>query len=236
MNPLANFFRGAIFFWSGIGKLFRHPRLLIMSLFPILLTILVLVGIAIGGAYLIGEWLAKYPILGLENRIFLQSIIVLLALFFSYLVYLPLTRIFLAPFSEKLSLRTTKILGKSAKSEQDLGFFHAIGEGVKLVAMQLCVVAIILLLTIVAPPVGVPVGIFATICFCGMDFLDVPLSIRGYSFKQKRSFWRRNFPSILGFSLAAYLLLHVPVLNLLALPVGVIGATLLLEQAEPEKM
>lgn len=234
MNPIAKFFRGAIFFWRGIGKLFRHPRLLIISLVPIILTIFVLLGIAIGGAYLIGEWLAKYPVLGLENRIFLQSIIVLLAVFFSYLVYLPLTRIFLAPFSEKLSLRTTKILGKSGKSEQELGFFRAIGEGVKLVAMQLGIVLIILLLTILLPPVGVPVGIFTTICFCGMDFLDVPLSIRGYSFKQKRGFWRKNFPSILGFSLAAYFLLHIPVLNLLALPVGVIGATLLLEQEDPD--
>ncbi len=236
MNPIAKFFRGIIFFWNGIGKLFRHPRLLVMSLIPIILTIFVLLGIAVGGAYLIGEWLASYPILGLENRIFLQSIVILLALFFSYLVYLPLTRIFLAPFSERLSLRTTTILGKSAKSEQEMGFFRAIGEGVKLVALQLCIVLVILLLTILLPPVGVPVGIFATICFCGMDFLDVPLSIRGYSFKQKRSFWRKNVPCVLGFSLAAYLLLHIPVVNLLVLPVGVIGATLLLEQEAPEIM
>jgi uncharacterized protein involved in cysteine biosynthesis len=89
-------------------------------------------------------------------------------------------------------------------------------------------------LTLLLPPVGVPVGIFLTICFCGVDFVDVPLSVRRLSFRQKLGWLWQSRALVLGFAVAAYLVLHVPLLNLLALPVGVIGATMLVNQTARE--
>ena len=44
----------------------------------------------------------------------------------------------------------------------------------------------------------------------------------------------RNKSLALGFGAAAYLMLLIPVINMLALPIGVIGATLLIDALEFE--
>jgi uncharacterized protein involved in cysteine biosynthesis len=43
--------------------------------------------------------------------------------------------------------------------------------------------------------------------------------------------WRNKFLAV-GFGAAAYLTLLIPVINMLALPVGVVGATLLIDSLE----
>ena len=44
----------------------------------------------------------------------------------------------------------------------------------------------------------------------------------------------RNKSLAIGFGAAAYLMLLIPVINMLALPVGVVGATLLIDALEFE--
>lgn len=232
MNPITRFFQGINFFLSGLRMLFRYPRLFGLALIPIVLTILVLVGLALGGAWWLGQGLEQSPLA--EGRWLLQALAVLLVFFVAYLIYLPLTRIFLAPFSDKLSRKTSELSGATSMTGSDLSFFKSIWEGVKLVVVQLLMVVFILVLTLLFAPVGVPLGIFMTICFCGVDFIDVPLSVRGMSLGQKLRFlWGRR-AIVLGFAVAAYLLLHVPIVNLLALPVGVIGGTLLVNHMVSE--
>jgi CysZ protein len=227
MNPITRFFQGIKFFLNGAWMLFRYPRLFALALIPIALTVVVLFGLAWGSAWLVGDWLTTYGGVTGEGLMALQVLALLLVLFIAYLIYLPLTRIFLAPFSDKLSRKTSELSGVSGLTGSELGIFKSIWEGVKLVAVQLVLVGLILIATLVFAPIGVPLGIFTTICFCGVDFVDVPLSVRGMSFRQKVQFLWGNRTIILGFALAAYLLLHIPIVNLLALPVGVIGGTLL---------
>ena len=214
--------------------LFRYPKLFGLALIPLLLTVVVLIGLAWGSAWLIGQWLQQYGGIESEGRLFVQAFALLSVLFVAYLVYLPLTRIFLAPFSEKLSHKTSEISGVTSMTESELGFFKSIWEGVKLVVVQLVLVVLVLILTLFFAPVGVPLGIFMTICFCGIDFVDVPLSMHGLSLRQKLNFMWRSRARVFGFAVAAYLLLHIPIVNLLALPVGVIGATLLVQQEASE--
>ena len=61
---------------------------------------------------------------------------------------------------------------------------------------------------------------------CLMDFLDVPLSLRGLNTGEKLTFYWNNRAMFLGFSFAGWLMLHVPVVQLLAFPIGIIGATM----------
>ena len=231
MNPIVSFFHGAGYFYSSIGKLFRSPKLLALAFIPILLTLIVIGGLAWSSAWLVGNLWSNYLTVSPDGQLLVQALTVLIVLYVAYLIYLPLTRIFLAPISEKISLKTSHLNGNILPKENELGFFKAIWEGIKLVTLQLIIVVLVLLLTVFLPPLGVPLGIFVTICFCGMDFLDVPLSMRGFSFRQKIGWWRKNTASVLGFSVAGYLLLHLPIVNLLALPVGIIGATRLIERA-----
>ncbi len=234
MNAVTRFFRGVNFFLHGLRMLFRYPRLFGLAFIPIILTILVLVGLAWGGAWMIGQGLEQSALV--EGRWLLQVLAVLLIFFVAYLIYLPLTRIFLAPFSDKLSRKTTELSGAVAIPESEIGFLKAIWEGVKLVVVQLVIVLFILVITLLFAPIGVPLGIFMTICFCGLDFVDVPLSVRGLSLRQKLRFLWGNRAFVLGFAVAAYVLLHIPIVNLLALPVGVIGGTLLVNQVTSESL
>ena len=234
MNPFARFFQGLNFYFSGFGLLLRYPSLFTLALLPIVLTVLVFLGLAWGSAWLIGRGLQQAQIIAADGQVLLQALIFLLVLFVMYLVYLPLTRVFLAPFSEKLSRKTSLLSGTTARTIAELGVSRSIWEGLKLVLLQLVLVGIVLLLTIFVPPVGVPLGVLVTVCFCGIDFLDVPLSMRGMSMRQKFSFFWRSRALVLGFAVAGYLLLHIPVLNLLVLPVGIIGATLLVNSSESQ--
>lgn len=234
MTPLLRIFQGIRFFLDGLRMMFRYPRLLSLALIPIGLTLLVLIGVAWGSTQLVGEWLGQE--LGLEatGRLLLQTIALLLVLFVVYLIYLPLTRVFLAPVSEKLSRKTAEIAGVGSLAISETGIVRAIWEGIKLVALQILLVLLVLLVTLIFAPVGVPLGIFVTICFCGVDFVDVPLSVHGMTFRQKLRFLWRSRAYILGFAAMAYLLLHIPIINIFALPVGVIGATLLVNQVVSE--
>lgn len=234
MNPFVRFFQGIGAYLNGFGLLVRYPRLFALALIPILLTVVVLLGLAGGSAWLIGRWLQASQMLAADGQLLIQVLVFLLVLFVMYLVYLPLTRVFLAPFSEKLSRKTSELTGANSLAKHELGFFKSIWEGLKLVAFQLVLVVAVLLLTIILPPLGVPLGVFVTICFCGIDFLDVPLSMRGLSLRQKLHFLWRSRARILGFAVAGYLLLHIPIVNLLVLPVGVIGATLLVNKVVSE--
>ncbi len=234
MNPITRFFQGIHFFLSGLRMLFRYPRLLGLALIPIVLTVVVLLGLAWAGAWWIGQGVEQSALVSTDGRLLLQALAVLLVFFVAYLIYLPLTRIFLAPFSDKLSRKTSELSGVPAITESDLSFFKSIWEGVKLVTVQLILVGLILIVTLFFAPLGVPLGIVLTICFCGVDFVDVPLSVRSLSFRQKVRFLWSSRAIILGFAVAAYVLLHVPVVNLLALPVGVIGGTLLVNHVVSE--
>lgn len=230
MNPIARFFNGSRFFLRGLGMLLRYPSLFALALLPIILTIAALLGLAGGSAWLIGKWLQQMQFIAPDGQVLIQALVFLLALFVMYLVYLPLTRIFLAPLSEKLSHKTSVLSGAPAAAKHELGFFRSIGEGLKLVALQLVLVGLVLLLTVFLPPVGVPLGVVVTILFCGIDFLDVPLSMRGISMGAKFQFIWRNRAYATGFAIAGYLLLYIPIVNLLVLPLGVIGATLLVNE------
>jgi CysZ protein len=84
------------------------------------------------------------------------------------------------------------------------------------------------------PPVGAPVGVAVAIFLGGLDLFDIPLSTRGLRLRNKLGvIWRNKFLA-LGFGAAAYLMLLIPVINMLALPVGVVGATLLIDALEFE--
>ncbi len=229
INPVYQLVWGIRFFFSGLRALIRHPALFGYSLVPILSTIVMLFSIAFGLSWLFGELITET--LGDQLGMVGRALIFLVALVAGFFLYLPLARVILAPFSEALS-RKTHSLVTGGKYQSESGPARSIWEGLKLFGFNLSLGLIALALSLLFPPVGVPVGITIAIFICSLDFLDVPLSARGLSFRQKLGLIRRNKMLAFGFGLAAYLLLLVPVINLLSLPVGVIGATLLTDQIE----
>ena len=231
-NPLYHIVWGVRFFFLGMRTLIRNPVLLSLSLIPMLLTLALLLGLAVAGAWIVGRLLGD--ILGVELQIVAQILMFLLALLIAYFLYLPVARVLLAPFAEALSRRAHAINNGQAMSQNNQGWARAMWEGLKLVMFQLVVALAALALGLAFPPVGAPIGVAIAIFLGGLDFFDIPLSTRGLRLRKKLGLVWRNKSLALGFGAAAYLMLLIPVVNMLALPVGVIGATLLIDALEFE--
>ncbi|MGE0129427.1 MAG: EI24 domain-containing protein [Blastocatellales bacterium] len=229
-NPFYHIVCGVRFFFAGMRALTRNPDLLGLSLVPILLTFFLLMALAICGAWIAGRIVAD--VLGDNLRVFAQALVFVLALLIGYFLYLPVARVLLAPFAEALSRKTHAINTGEAVRQNDLGWARAMWEGLKLVMFQAVIALIALALSLVFPPVGAPIGITVAIFLCGLDFFDIPLSTRGMRLRRKLGVIWRNKSLAIGFGAAAYLMLLIPVINMLALPVGVIGATLLTDALE----
>lgn len=208
----------------------RHPALLALSLIPIGLTVVLLLLIAFGCAWVIGQLVTGW--IPDDLRVFAQALIFVLALLVGYFLYLPLARVFLAPFSEAISRKAHSISTGNSGFGSNLGWARAMIEGLKLAVLHLSIALVAVILGIVFPPIGTPVGIVVAVFLCGLDFLDVPLSARGMPLGKKLGVVGRNKFLALGFGAASYLMLLIPGVNLLSLPVGVIGATLLTDQLD----
>ncbi len=226
MNPISKFLLGIRHYLSGLKRLLIYPSLLVLAIVPILLTLVTLLFFAGGGAWLIGSWMGNRFSLSSDSLVVMQALTFLIIIFVTLWIYLPLTRIFLAPISEQLSAKTFKLHGEMQPSDREVNFAHAMWEGVKLVALQLIVLGMALLLSFIFPPIS-PILVLITIIFVGMDFLDVPLSLRGLNTGEKLTFYWNNRAMFLGFSFAGYVMLHIPLVNVLTLPVGIIGGTML---------
>jgi CysZ protein len=231
-NPFYHIVWGVRFFLLGMRTLVRNPDLLGLALIPMLLTLVLLMGLIFGAVWMLGHFISDS--IRVEIRIVAQILVVVLVFLIAYFLYLPVARVLLAPFSEKLSRKTSAINKGQTVRQNNHGWGRAMLEGLKLVVFQAVVALAALALGLAFPPVGAPIGVAVAIFLCGLDFFDVPLSTRGLRLRRKLGVIWRNKSLALGFGAAAYLMLIIPVINMLALPVGVIGATLLTDSLSDE--
>lgn len=215
---------GVRFFLSGLRMMLRHPSLLGLSMIPIAATAVLLLGMALGFAWLLGASLAES--LDEFSLALIKVAVFAAALLAGYFLYLPLARVLLAPFAEALS-RKTHLINTGSPLQQNVNWLRAIFEGFKLVMFHLLLGVIAIVGGFVFPPVGAPLGVAIAVFLSGLDFFDIPLSARGMALRNKLGVIFSNKSLALGFGAAAYLMLLIPIVNLLLLPVGVIGATLL---------
>ncbi|MBO0725472.1 MAG: EI24 domain-containing protein [Blastocatellia bacterium] len=231
-NPLYHIVWGVRFFLLGLRTLVRNADLLTLSMIPMLLTLVLLMALIIGSAWMVGRLIGDAA--RVEIRIAAEVLMVLLTFLIAYFLYLPVARVLLAPFAEALSRRARVISTGRTIRQNNQGWGRAMLEGLKLVIFQAAVALAALALGIAFPPVGAPIGIAVAIFLGGLDFFDIPLSTRGLRLRNKLGVIWRNKSLALGFGAAAYLMLIIPVINMLALPVGVVGATLLTDALEFE--
>ena len=230
-NPAYHFGWGIKFYVTGLRALFRYPSLLTISLVPIGATIVLLIGLAFGLAWAVGEVAQVFNSVALRTT--LRAIVLLLALIGGYFLYLPLARILLAPFSEVLSRRAHELHRGERLVGRGGSWFGSMIEGAKLIGFQLVLVIAAIGIGIIFPPIGLPIGSLLAILACSLDFYDIPLSVRQQTLREKLRLIGRHAPLTLGFGTAAWLTMFVPGINILLLPAGVIGATILISEIDP---
>lgn len=232
---------GAKYFFAGLTLLRHQRQLLWLSLVPLALTFLMLVVLALFFAWIVGSLLVAIATflatlagepkaISPQLTLTLQTWSFLLGLFLASTFYLPLARVLLAPFSEALCRKTHELTHAGVRYQSSLGWARAMWEGLKLVALQIVVLLVGLVISFGLPVIGHLFLMLLTMVLCGMDYLDVPLSARGLPMRTKLSLLWEHKRLVCGFAAVGYVLLYIPLINIMSLPVGVIGATLLTDQ------
>jgi len=137
-----------------------------------------------------------------------------------------------APFLDRLSFEAERAAHPDRPPPPArLGMLASLKEGAKTALALLALEAALLPVNLV-PAAGVPLFALASAWVLTLGLLDVPLARRGLTLGEKGRFVRRQFGGVLGVAVAVLAVSPVPFLNLLAVPVLVVAATLLVAGAE----
>jgi CysZ protein len=137
-----------------------------------------------------------------------------------------------APFLDKLSSEVERLAYPDAVGRHGrMGILPALKEGAKTAVVLLLLEGAFLLLYLV-PVAGPVLFALASAYVLTLGLLDVPLARRELSLKAKTRFVVGNTGPVLGIGVIVLAVSAVPFLNLLAVPVLVAAATLLVAETE----
>ena len=149
-----------------------------------------------------------------------------------------------SPFHDALSLRVERLVTGGVRDETGSGLLGALREGgraaveeVRRLAFFLAVVGALVALGLLAPGAQIltgPLIVGFTILFLPLDYASYTLDRRRLSFAEKRHWVMSHAPPMLGFGAAAFLTCLVPLLNFAAMPLLVVGGTLLALRHPPQ--
>lgn len=147
-----------------------------------------------------------------------------------------------APFNGMLSARVeSQVTGSMPEAISGRGLIVEVGgaiadEGRKLAYFALWIVPLLILtvipgLNLFAGPLWLAAGVWMV----ALEYMDYPLGNRGMSFPDQRHWLRRHRARHSGLGAGILALTLIPGLNLVAMPTGVIAATLLHTRHQPER-
>ena len=121
-----------------------------------------------------------------------------------------------------------RAFASAAFSLGHLALFLSIELGLLLVCMGIG------LIPLIGPPMAALLSGTISVFVLGIGLLDYPMTLRVWSFKEKIRFARQSRGEFLGFALCGFVMLYVPILNLLTLPVCVLGANAMIRDWEAQ--
>jgi CysZ protein len=141
---------------------------------------------------------------------------------------------------EAIARRQEQALGGRTWPDQPFlaGALRSLRVSLTALALGLPVLALLALITFVAPPasvVTIPLKFLVTGLMAAYDFIDYPFSVRGAGVRERLAFMRANLSAVLGFGVAVALILLVPGAGLFLLPFGVAGATRLVVEHDKSR-
>ena len=147
-----------------------------------------------------------------------------------------------APFNGLLAERVEKLVDPGGRAPQPSAgpswrelLFSPLTELGKLLYFVAWAIPLIVLSFVPAVNVAAPVlWAVSTSWMLALEYADYPLGHRGLDHRAQRRLLRRHWPLTLGFGGMTLLLTLVPVLNFLAMPAAVIGATLMWNRELPD--
>ncbi len=223
----------------GFAFLNKHPRLWGWVLAPALVTLLVMVGLIAGVAYLIDpavDWLTGWLpgfLQGIASAlVWLIAIVGLGA--GALLIFVAVVGIVAGPFNEMLSEAIeAKLTGKPGPRFALGAFLRSFAVGVvhgvrRLVVAVMSFLLLFLLgfIPVIGTIAALGLGFYFTSRSAAYDCYDAVLARRELSYGDKLAYLAQHRGRTLGLGAGVTALLFVPVVNLVALGVGAAGATL----------
>lgn len=254
------FARGVTYALRGMRFVyFQHPSLARYWIFPILITTSAIILVFYGAGTLYDDvgsavW-SLFPeswneatgwvggLLGAFRWVIELLAGILLTLFGLVLVVLG-SSIVAAPFNDALSEAVESILtGEAAPpfsfSRMVADLFRTVRLEVGKVLFYTLVVGPLFVVSFFVPGIGQLVSIVAfglTAVYLGVDYIDWPAARRDWSVGDRVAFTRRQLAAVAGFGTGVWLLLFIPLVNLLFMPAAVAGGTLLfIESLGPDR-
>ena len=230
-------------FLYGVGYALRGFRLITRPGIKRYVVIPFLINLLLFGA---GIWYAGDQFQGFMNRLLppwldwlswllvpLFAIGLLVVAFYTFTLVANLIG---APFNGLLAERLEEQLAGESPGDQGDGVLAMTGEAIKAIGgevrklLYLVIWALPLLLLFLVPGLNVVAPLlwlaFGT-WMLSLEYADAPMGNHGLAFKQQRRILGGRKGLALGFGAGIMVMTLIPVLNFLAMPVGVAGATAL---------
>lgn len=232
----ADFYAGFAAPWRGLAYLNKHPALWRYGILPVLLnilvTLLVLMG-AVWGAIALGNYIHPRfanSILGWTGEVI--SILGLVAATAGLTVvgWLIFGALLTDQFNSVLARRVELSLGTPADELCELPVLRQIADAPWTALVLLVINAGLLLLNclpVIGSMIAIPLAIVVDGYVFGRDYLDYPLSLRGWPRPQKHQFARQHWPATIGLGVVVLLANFVPILGGILLTTAVVGAVLM---------
>ena len=231
---MRDFVAGLGFFIRGVGCVAARPRLWPWAAIPLVINTVLMIGVVAGAWYAWGLWGGTWADSWWFAVLYWLGVVVVTAvvMVIIFFVFTIVGSVLAAPFNDVLSEKVEeRVLGGPAEEPGGFAWFlremiRAVRAAAALVSIQvgtLLFLAVFMLIPVVG---GIPF-LLGSIVFAAMDFLDVIMDRKRFRTREKFAFVWNNLSLCMGFGVAAYVSLLVPGVNLLILPAGAAGATLL---------
>ena len=227
---MTDFIKGVKFAFGGFG-LINKPGIRLYVLLPLVINTLLFTLVIVYGAGLMGDFidrlLAHWTWLEWFTWLLwpLFAIVMLIAVFFCFAVVANLIG---APFNGFLAAAVESRLTGTAGTDSGHGLLYEIVMALKseLVKFLYFIVrAIPLLLLLLIPVIGPVIWFFFGAWMLALEYLDYPMGNHGMFFPDIRQNARSRRALALGFGSGVLLLTMIPLVNFIAMPVAVAGAT-----------
>ncbi|MCI0473103.1 MAG: EI24 domain-containing protein [Ignavibacteria bacterium] len=240
------FFTGFAYPFRAFGLFFKYPKIIIYSLIPFIVNLAVYIS---SFAILYSEIIdtsssftgSANPDAGffqeaLHVVILILSFIILLIL--CYFIIVIVGGIISAPFNENISL-VIEESHTGRKSDYRPGFWQDSWLNVKSELKKLTFYFSFILMffllgfiPLIGPIISVVLGTLFSFFFNALDFMDYPMTRRYLTLRQKIKITFSKPMLSLGFGCASFLIMFLPVFNIMLKPLCVISGTVIYFEKE----
>lgn len=245
------FVRGISYAFRGMRFVyFQHRGLARYWLFPILITGVALFAVFYGAGSLYDDFAAALWSLFPESwseasgwtggllrglRWLLEVLAGIMIALLGLVAVFLLSSVIAAPFNDALSEAVEDIL--TGRRAPPFSFRRMVADIVRTIRIELLKVVVyvvvigpMFVVSFLVPGVGQLVSLAAfvlTAVYLGVDYIDWPAARREWSVGDRVAFVRRQLPAVAGFGTGVWVLLFIPLVNLLFMPAAVAGGTML---------